>query len=360
MKNLHWYKKHSPKFASILGTSLAFLICLERARSFALAQTAPDPKIDLGLIAPSSDEDSPESIKESQIPLSEKTLKKFDTIRTKEQICKLVNNKIVAYYDTVSLVENCKQRLIEDSEFFNELVLSKSKEVVELPARLFRLIPFGEPLTREFITGKAKKSKLSSVECDEVEGKYATASGTTYYFIEGCKKRPFLRFYDLQDHNLQKQTIVSLDPALLDRIPTGKAIQSKTNSDESLLMKMDGDVKWSLLARANREGEIPKDDADSLKKIQNLKSAKNPTASLCSKFENRLVSFYSQIFFLESCQLRKVSDFGMKLQQKIEGGHPIIDLTSEEYRALRRGKPVETKELLSLLQKKLDSEHQTH
>ena len=348
-----------------MGILAATLICAERAHSFAQsagqpAQSAPgsaagvgaSEKIDLGVIAPDRDEESPEAIRESQIPLSEKGLRKFDTIRTKEQICKLVEGKIVVYYDTISLVKSCIQRPIEDAEFFNDLVNSEKKEVVELPGRLYKLIPFGEPYTRNMLAGKDQKTRPTELECGEIEGKYVTGSGITYYFIENCKKRAFQRFYDLQEHNKTKTTIVSIDPALLNRIPTGKVIALTNNDDDKLLMKMDGDVKWSLLARSNRGGEMPKDDAESLKKIQNQKSSANPSAPLCQKFDNRLVSFYSQIFFLKGCELRKVTDFGIKLQQKVQLGDPIIDLSSEEYRSLKSGKNMETKDLLVFLNQK--------
>jgi hypothetical protein len=383
MSQLFLREKVYPKIAQWVGTLVCVAVVAERASSYAQSQSAsPVPaatatvsatatdaatvtatvtatvapatpeslrkdQIDLGVLSPDEDDDSPEKIRENQIPLSEKNLRKFDTIRTKEQICKLIEHKILTYYDTVSLVENCVQRPIEDPVLFNDLVMLKKTEVVEVPGRLYKLIPFGKPLTREYVTGVKPKSKPTSQECGEVEGHYVTATGTTYYFIENCKKRAFEQFYDLQEHNVGKKTITSLDPELLERIPAGKPFPTKENDTDSLLMKMDGDVKWSLLARANRQGEFPRDNIESLRAIE--KQGKNNKTQLCQKFDGRLVSFYTQIFLLQKCQLRKVTDFTVKLQQVISKSEAILDLTSEEYRSLVQGNPIETKDLLAYL-----------
>lgn len=359
---MRWILKETvyKRFANVLGTAAVVLVCAERANSFAQSQKAPPPtpapivegeeRIDLTSTGNGDEGGAPADggPTESRIPLSEQFLAKFETIKTKAEACALLEGKIVTYYDVASLVRGCKQQTIEDAELLNELVHLKRKRVVEVPARIYRLIPFGRPLSKHDLDGGGGTSKtLTKQECEDVEGRYVTVSGMTYYYIEGCKRRAFESYYDLQEHNKGKTTIMTLTPETLYRITTGPDMKVKSANQDAILMKMDGDVKWSRLARSNRGVESGNDTPESLQEIQKVR--KVDRAEVCRKFNGKIVSFYSQVYFLEDCKRRPLAEFSLRLQQSAQARGGIIDITPEEFKAIPAGKAITEEDALKLL-----------
>jgi len=357
------------KIASHVGTCAAVLICAERAQSFAQSQQATQAAAPL-TSQPAAPRDGGERIefsrpgegngstagpaepevetKESRVPLSERYLEKFEVVKSKSQACELLEGRIVTYYDVASLVRGCKQHVIEDQELLNELVHHKGRKVVEVPARIYRLIPFGKPLAKSDLdVPGAGNRKLSASECAEIEKHYVTVSGMTYYYIESCKRRAFDSYYDLQAHNTRKSTIVTLTPETLYRIPEGPVLKVKSANEDAILMKMDGDVKWSLLARANRDGSLPTDTPESLRALQ--KPQKVNRDAVCRKLDGKVISFYSQIYFLEACRRRAVQGFSLTLQQRVEAKGGIVDMTPEEFRIIPAGKDMAESDVLQSL-----------
>jgi hypothetical protein len=352
---MRWILKETvyKRFANVLSTAVVVLVCAERANSFAQSQQVP-PIVEgeerINLSSPGTGMDTPagEGPTESRIPLSEQFLSKFDKIKTKAEACELLEGKIVTYYDVASLVRGCKQQTIEDAELLNELVHLKRKLVVEVPARIYRLIPFGRPLSKHDLDGGGGTSKtLSKQECEEVEGRYVTVSGMTYFYIEDCKRRAFESYYDLQEHNKGKTTIMTLTPETLYRITTGPGMKVKSANQEAILMKMDGDVKWSRLARANRGVESGNDSPESLQEIQKVR--KVDRAEVCRKFNGKVVSFYSQMYFLEDCKRRPMAEFSLRLQQSAHARGGVIDISPEEFKAIPAGKAISEEDVLKLL-----------
>jgi hypothetical protein len=370
---MRWVLKETvyKRFANVLGTAAVVLVCAERAHSFAQSQPQPQPQSPSAASSPaptlvdgeerldfplSRDSEAPgtsapegETLRESRVPLSQRYLTQFENVKTKTEACELLEGKIVTYYDVASLVRGCKQRPVQDAEFLNELVHLRKRTVVEVPARVYRLIPFGAPLTKSEYEGAAGTAgrKLSKGECEEIEGRYVTVSGMAYYLIEGCKRREFESYYDLQEHNAGKSTIVTLNPETLYRLPEGPAMKVKTAGEESILMKMDGDVKWSRLARSNRGDETKADSPDTLRAIQNTR--KVDRSEVCKKFNGKIVSFYSQIFFLDDCRRRSIDGFSIRLQQKAQSHGGVIDITPDEFKALPAGKLITEAEVYKLL-----------
>lgn len=283
-------------------------------------------------------------------PLEEARLKQFDRIKTKDQACKEFEGKIVTYYDQTNLIERCRQRPIEDPEFLNEMVHGRGKKVVEVPARVYRLIPFGQPYGREdrFARGAGGGRKPSQQECNYLNRKYVTVSGMTYYFVEGCKKRPFADYYELQAHSAGKAPIVTITPEMLARLPEGVPMKAKANEEAKILYEIDGDVVWSRLAR--KEGEkLPSDTPDSLSRIKKKSAEKVDKSALCSKYNRKVVSFYSQIFFIEGCKKRPIAEMSIALQQRIDDSGGVSDLTPEQMLAIPEGKQIAEKDVLKAM-----------
>ena len=348
---MRWVLKETvyKRFANVISTAAVVLICAERANSFAQSQgtiVEGEERIDFS----SGRDAGPDAVpaenapRESRVPLSERFLEKFEKIKTKAEACELLEGKIVTYYDVASLVRSCKQQTIQDAELLNELVHLKNKIVVEVPARIYRLIPFGRPLSKYDLDGGGSNNKLTKAECQDIEGRYATVSGMTYYFIESCKRRAFESYYDLQEHNKGKTTIITLAPETLYRIQAGPGMKVKSDNQESLLMKMDGGVKWSRLARGNRGADLTNDTPETLKEI--LKTQKVDRADVCRKFNGKVISFYSQIYYLEDCRRRVIQGFSIQLQQRVQARGGVIDITPEEFKAIPAGKDVSEDDVL--------------
>ena len=356
-----------PKLASWISTLVVFGITLQRARSYAQSQTpkvGSEDRLDLEIPSAGSAGKVEKGTKQSDIvesnmlssddervgskePLEDARMKKYNYVKTRAEACKAFEGKIVTYTDQTSLVTSCKQRLIEDPELLNELVHSQNKQVIEVPASVYRLMPFGEPFNRtdSFSTRKTSNKKITADECESLNDHYITVSGMNYYYVESCKKRAFSDFSELQAHNRGKSTIVSITPELFYRIPNGAGMKPQANDEAKILYKIDGGVAWSRLDR--KEGEnVPSDSPESLNKIHQKSKERVNKAQLCTKFNRKIVSFYSQIYFIDDCKKRNIKELSIPLQQKIAEHGGITDLTPEQIAAIPNGKEISESDVM--------------
>lgn len=359
---MRWILKETvyKRFANVVSTAAVVLVCAERANSFAQSQQNPpqgtqpivegEERLDLSVTGSTDAQNTAaeEGPKDSRVPLSQQYLAKFENIKTKAEACALLEGKIVTYYDVASLVRGCRQQTVDDAELLNELVHLRKKQVVEVPARIYRLIPFGRVLSKQDLDGEKHTTRaLSKQECLNLEGDYVTVSGMTYFYIENCKRRAFESYYDLQEHNQGKTAIKTLSPEKLYRIAEGPDMKVKSANQDAILMKMDGDVKWSRLAQANRGVSQGMDSPESLQEIQKVR--KVDRAEVCRKFNGKVISFYSQIFLLEDCKRRPLTEFTLRLQQTTQARGGVIDITPEEFKAIPAGKAISAEDALKLL-----------
>jgi len=371
--------RRNPNFAPIVSTLVCVGIGWERAKSFAEAQQAPVPnaenkpqvesnqqkapsigeRIDLPLppkeIKPreeiSKDKElTKETNKRSKaeilqtIPLELRAAQKFQNIKTKAQACQLLEGKILTYYDTASLVVSCVQHPVEDAELLNELVYKQRKPVAEVPAHVYRLMPFGEPLMPN-----QNLSLTTSKVCRELNGQYVTSTGTDYYYIEACKKRSFSTYVELQAHNRRNAPVRTVSPEQLEKLSGGRPIDGSYDREVGALYRIVGDSSLSTLGSADGRAK-PVRSAEELDALPQNSNKNLDLKKLCSQYNNKVVSFYSQLFFITNCQKRPVKELPIAIQQRFaERGASITDLSSGQLNAIPTGKELSEDEAASLI-----------
>lgn len=378
--------RKNPKFAPFVGTVLCLGVGWERAHSFAQAQQKDTPappadvkkeadqvklqkdngslesqasKIDLPLPqASSSQAAKPEapyagdqkSKKRSEllqkVPLELRAVQKFDAIKTKQEACAILEGKVVTYYDTASFVSGCVQRPIEDADLLNELVYKQRKTVAEVPAHIYRMIPFGEPWV-----GKQLQGITTSKVCRELNGRYVTSTGTDYFIIENCKKRAFSSYVELQAHNKRNAPVLTVSPEQLDKLDDGKSIEGSYDREVGALYRIVGDSALSPLGSADGRAK-PVRSAEDLEALPDSagKGDKIDGKKLCKQFNNKVISFYSQLFYITNCQKRPLKELPISIQQRFsEQGVNITDMTSAQVEAIPTGKEISEDEALSLI-----------
>jgi hypothetical protein len=376
--------RNNPKFAPFVGTLLCLGIGWERAHSFAQAQqkdVAPPPadnkaettaakpkiennsaekskdKIDLPLPqAPREDKPGAGQVTDQKaqkrtellqkVPLELRAVQKFDAIKTKQEACALLEGKVLTYYATASFVVGCVQRPIEDADLLNELVYKQRKTVSEVPAHIYRMIPFGEPWV-----GKNQQTITTSKVCRELNGSYVTSTGTDYFIIENCKKRAFSSYVELQAHNKGNAPVLTVSPEQLDKLDDGKAIEGSYDREVGALYRIIGDSALSPLGSADGRAK-PVRSAEELEALPESsgKGSKVDGKKLCKQFNNKVISFYSQLFYITNCQKRPLKELPIAIQQRFsEQGMTIIDMTSAQIEAIPTGKELSEDEALVII-----------
>lgn len=371
MSFLRELSQKNKNFAPIVSSLVCVAIGLERAKSFAQTQqdvaattTTPTPvptetssaaksseKIDLPLPERKKGKADGNSLGapsekggvQQMLPLELRALQKFQTVKTRQEACNLLEGRVVTYYDVASLIVDCFQRPIEDPDLLNELVHTQKKEVAEIPAHIYRLIPFGEPWA-----GKNGKSLTTSKVCRELSGRYVTSTGTDYYYIDGCKKRSFSSYVELQAHNRKNAPVVSVSPEQLDKLDSGASVDGNYQREVDALYKIVGDSTLNPLGSADGSRK-PVGSAEELNALP-ASAQKVNSKALCQQFDKKVISYYSQLFFITGCQKRALKELPMTVQQKFsERGTPIIDLNSAQVDSIPNGKDLSEDEALALI-----------
>jgi hypothetical protein len=71
---------------------------------------------------------------------------------------------------------------------------------------------------------------------------------------------------------------------------------------------------------------------------------------LCAQFNHKVISFYSQLFFITNCQKRPLKELPISIQQRFsERGASIIDMTSAQLDSIPTGKELSEDEALALI-----------
>lgn len=372
--------KRQPKIAPIISTLVCIGIFWERAHSFASTQqkgidalpespfgptpaTAQETTADGGAPAAAAAKSvekldlpmppPPAAVKQKSklktdllqtIPLEQRAVQKFENVKTKQQACAALEGKILTYYDSVAVVLNCQQRPVEDPDLLNELVMKQKKSVSEVPAHVYRLIPFGEPWS-----ANQNQSLTQSKVCRELNGKYVTSTGNDYYFIEACKKRAFSNYVELQAHNKRSAPVLTVPPDQIDKIPNGQALEGNYDREVEALYKIIGDSTLSPLSTKN-DRKKPVSSAEELEELPLMKGKSTDVKTICKELNQKVVSFYSQLFFITQCQKRPVKELPIEVQQRFaERGASIIDVSSRQLDLIPTGKEMNEEEALDLI-----------
>ncbi len=266
-----------------------------------------------------------------EMSLEEKELLKYAHIKTAGQACRLFENKIIAYYDQIAKIENCRRHSIDA----NEARVNTKSGITEVPASVFYLIPSGKD---------QKKTASKKIDCKDIEKHYVTSTGDDFYYVENCRLRALEDYHHMDVHNKTALSTIALSEESLKQFPKGKPLKNLKSPEEQIVYQMDGSYQWGLTARqpGNR---LRQDSPSTLKDAQNRGRSKPQ----CQKLNNRVVSFYSQIFFMEKCRRRPLDDLPIDLQQKIEFKGGIQELTTKEYQDTAEGLPITWKKVMKKL-----------
>jgi hypothetical protein len=371
------FAKRQPKLAPVISTLVCIGIGWERAKSFAQAQQpnkengaiAPEDKaqpadsqqtttpstaekLDLPLppaTNPSTGrEANDQALRKKQllhtIPLELRAVQKYENIKTKQQACGMLEGKVVTYYDSSALVVNCVQRPVEDADLLNELVFRQRKPVAEIPAHVYRLIPFGEP----WVAHQSQNLTMSKV-CRDLNGRYITSTGTDFYFVEACKKRPFSSYVELQAHNKSNAPVLTVPPDQVDKIPTGSKLEGNYDREVGALYKIVGDSTLSPLSAGNNRKK-PVTSAAELEELPEKGGRAQDGKNLCKDLNHKIVSFYSQLFYVTGCQKRPIKEIPIVIQQRFsERGSSIVDVSSRQLDSIPTGKELSEEEAINII-----------
>lgn len=276
---------------------------------------------------------------EMMIPLEHRQIKKFDSVKTKKEACSRLEGRVLTYYDTSTFVKNCVQHPIEDANLLNEMVYKKRIPVVEVPAHVYRLIPFGKAWSR------GSSGLTGSKVCRELNGQYVTSTGSDYFFIQGCKKRPFASYSELQAHNSKNLPVRLVSPEELEQLDEGKTIEGSYDREVEALYRIVGDS--SMRPKVDGRNKFI-GSAEELEAIP--EQTRTDKKSLCRQFNKKIISFYSQLYYISDCKKRPLNAIPVMVQKKLtESGTQVIDLNSDQIEVIPLGKEMNEDEVLALL-----------
>ncbi len=230
--------------------------------------------------------------------------KLMSQIKNKKQACELLNHKVVAYIDLIYYVKNCNLMLIIYPEVSNKLIQVQKKSIISLSAEIYSMMPIGRNYTFEdyYLDYENNSDGSLQVLCQKYNKWVVTSDSVNYYFIDSCKKRLFKKFSDISLFTDKSKPIFSLNPRILNKIPTGSPIVLTRRDSDSVIVIPETQIK------------------------ANLPSAK----ILCSKLDRKVVSFHHSFFFLENCKLYTITDFNLDIQKKADNFGGVKELTVKQ------------------------------
>lgn len=254
--------------------------------------------------------------------------------QTASEMCGLYEGKVIAFAGVTALIEDCKQRVVEDVQVLNDLVIDRKLSVLDVPAVVIRTLPFGKP----FEAKDAKKNSISKKDlCEKMEGRYVTTDADSFFFVEKCARRPFVSYLDFTHHNVDARPVLAATQDEVESLPIGAPMSVKTSDESNLLYKIDGDIYWSKLFPS---GKVDRQGPDTLQKIERIgeeRARLGKLQELCSRYEGKIVSFYSQLFLIEKCKRRSLQNMSLDVQASLIDDFGPQDLSAEQYRAIPEG-----------------------
>lgn len=275
----------------------------------------------------------------------------YPKIQSRPEACKEFGGKIITFYDQSALVEDCKQRPIEDTEVLNELIKFSHIPVREVPARIYRMFPMGRDFKRTDLpeVKKAIRGKISAKDCKELNHKFISVDGMKYFYVADCKRYALASLSEPNQPSSSFSGFITVSPETLEKIPLSPKPYSEPGpSEDEILFSIDGQPQWSVLARSKNPAAIKEDTPAELSKMQKQFAKKGGSPNRCSKWDKKIVSFYSEIYFVENCSLRLIEgEYSIDIQQLVEKHGGVSDLDTADYHGFAKGKVISHKELIA-------------
>lgn len=256
---------------------------------------------------------------ESPTELNTNDKNMLDQIKTKEEACSKLEEKVVSYLDSVFYVKDCALRRIKEDDVLNALISTQNQRVVYLTAKVYALLPLKKEygLSDYYTDFKQKVMQDKNKICKQYNNNIVTADNRTFYFFADCHKRKFKEYADVQKFNTTNLPVMAMIPPVLDLFPDG----------------------------APMVVELPP-----AKRKRNLVEEGPHIKSVCTRLESQVVSFHNSFFFLENCRLRPIVQLSLKVQRLADEENGIQELTAEQMLLIEEGKPISKKELLSKME----------
>lgn len=218
--------------------------------------------------------------------------------------CKQYEGKLIAYYADVYAVRACKRHLIEDPDELKKLQQS-GKVIVEVEADVIKSLPL-------FVQkDQPRISKRRS--CTEFNNKYVTHTLNEVYFVQNCTKRLFVDWESYLAHRktrgINDFQIQELSFTEFSMLKTGDPMPSETDK--------------YFAEQFEHSDEI---------EVLSVRDA-------CKGLNGKLVSFYSDVYLIEKCKKRMITD-PAKLKTMV-AANAVIEIDSSRFVSLPQGKPIE-------------------
>ncbi len=228
----------------------------------------------------------------------------FSSSKSKNEICKFLNNKLATYIDLIYYIKDCKLLNIIDSEVSNQLIQDQHKKVIQLPAHIYASLELGKEYSSDSYFqdfGKKNSESFSSL-CKKYEKEILTSDNQKFFYIEACKKRLFNKFSDIELFISKSKPIYSVDNKVLSRFQNGANIKVDKRDNNSVIKISEEQIK----------SELPSNKV------------------LCEKLEKKVVAFHEGFFFVENCKLYTISDFNIDVQRKADEHGGIKELSVKQ------------------------------
>lgn len=209
---------------------------------------------------------------------------------------------------------------IPEIQIANTMLQNEKQNLTELDNKTYAHMALGEDYSYEdYAADKREKDSIISL-CQQYESHVVSCDDTVYYYIEHCKKRKLLHYNMSQGlyAHIKTATVVAIPPDVLDTLPLGKPLKVDPKKDPV------------RLSESARKDMLPKKDI------------------LCKNTNGSVVSFYESFFYVEKCSLRRIVDFNVELQRRLDAaGRDITDLSLEQALGLEEGVPIDSQTVLN-------------
>lgn len=268
------------------------------------------------------DEDGNSTEDEKMITMENRQSELLERVEFKgpyKESCKKYNHSLFINDASAFYFEDCTLRPLHDSSTLNALILREKKEPLYMTDKVFATLPMGTPYTSDDYEKEFNKEgkNISEFICKKFDNEVVSMDGSTFYYIEGCKKRKFDKYSTANGYNHKNNPVLAISKFELSKFQEGEKILAVRNYSD---------------IRQPTEEEI------------RLKLP--PKEELCKNTNHKIMAFYDSVFYIENCVLFPLKSFPISFQIKIHQNGPIEDLTIEQVLGLKVGAEISSADVL--------------